>query len=229
MSLDISSYLANQTPSGLDSTGGSATDKTLTSGTKNLASSYTTFLTLLTAQLKNQDPTSPMDTNNFTQQLTQMTGVQQQLLSNQLLQQLVAQKDGYSAVGLIGKTAMAKGGDVAMTDGKADWAYELASAATTATINIADASGKVVWSGTAPDLGAGRHDFAWDGKDNTGHALPDGTYTMSVSATGADGKSITTTPYITGVVSSIENAADGTLVHIGAAKVPLSAIIQVGS
>lgn len=229
MALDIQSYLANQQPSGLDSTGGSATDKTLMSGAKNLASSYTTFLTLLTAQLKNQDPTSPMDTNSFTQQLTQMTGVQQQLLSNQLLQQLVSQKDGYSAVGLIGKTATAQGANAELSTGKADWAYSLASPAAAANIDILNSAGDVVWSGVAPDLASGRHPFSWDGKNNNGAAMPDGTYTLKVQAIGADGKAIATTPYVSGLVSSIENTAAGTLVSIGKAKIPLSAIIQVGS
>ena len=41
---------------------------------QTLTSSYNTFLTLLTTQLKHQDPTSPLDTNAFTQQLVQMTG-----------------------------------------------------------------------------------------------------------------------------------------------------------
>ena len=63
-------------------------------GLAQLADNYQTFLSLLTTQLKNQDPLSPLDTNQFTQQLTQMTGVEQQLLSNQLLQSLVTQSAG---------------------------------------------------------------------------------------------------------------------------------------
>jgi flagellar basal-body rod modification protein FlgD len=229
MALDISDYLAHQTPSGLNSTGGSATDQTIISGSQNLASSYTTFLTLLTAQLKNQDPTSPLDTNSFTQQLTQMTGVQQQLLTNQLLQQMVGQSDGYSAVGLIGKTATAAGGDAKLADGKADWAYGLGSNAAKATLSIADSTGKIVWSGAAPDLSAGSHPFEWDGKDNSGNSVPDGVYTLSVTASDPTGASVTASPYVVGTISSIENTASGTIVQIGPAKVPLSAIIQVGA
>src|ERR1700761_4801055 len=66
-----------------------------TSGLASLASNFQSFLSLLTTQLQNQDPTNPMDTNTFTQQLVEMTGVQQQLLSNNLLTTLVAQgQDG---------------------------------------------------------------------------------------------------------------------------------------
>ena len=76
----------------------------------SLAGNFQSFLTLLTTQLKNQDPTSPLDTSQFTQQITQMTGVEQQLLSNQLLQQLVTAQGGVaSAANLIGETVTAPG------------------------------------------------------------------------------------------------------------------------
>ena len=81
-----------------------AATSTINSGLSGIADNYQTFLSLLTTQLKNQDPTSPLDTNSFTQQLVQMTGVQQQLLSNTLLKQLVTQSGGSvtGAVDLIG-------------------------------------------------------------------------------------------------------------------------------
>ncbi|MFI4974443.1 MAG: flagellar hook assembly protein FlgD [Caulobacterales bacterium] len=71
----------------------------------SLANNFQTFLSLLTTQLRNQDPLQPLDSSQFTQQITQMTGVEQQLLSNQLLQQLVTAQGGLGqAAGLIGKT-----------------------------------------------------------------------------------------------------------------------------
>jgi flagellar hook assembly protein FlgD len=88
----------------------SSTSGQVNSGLASLADNFQGFLSLLTTQLKNQDPTSPLDTNQFTQQITQMTGVEQQLLSNQLLQQLVSQQGGLTqAAGLIGKTITAPG------------------------------------------------------------------------------------------------------------------------
>lgn len=95
-----------------------ATSNTINSGLAALANNQQTFLSLLTTQLKNQDPLSPVDTNQFTQQITQMTGVEQQLLSNQLLQQLVSSQGLPQAVGMIGKTITAPGantGDPAIT------------------------------------------------------------------------------------------------------------------
>jgi flagellar basal-body rod modification protein FlgD len=79
-------------------------------GLASLADNFQSFLTLLTTQLRNQNPLNPTDTNQFTQQITQMTGVEQQLISNQLLQQLVAEQTGVSAAaGLIGDTITAPG------------------------------------------------------------------------------------------------------------------------
>ena len=66
-----------------------STNTTVASGQTQLNTDYNTFLQLLTTQLKNQDPLSPMDTNTFTQQLVAMNGVQQQLQTNSLLQTLV--------------------------------------------------------------------------------------------------------------------------------------------
>jgi flagellar basal-body rod modification protein FlgD len=207
----------------------SSTVSGLVDGQKNLASSYTTFLSLLTAQLQNQDPLSPLDTNSFTQQLVQMTGVQQQLLSNELLQQLVTKKDdsGYNAVNLIGRTATATTGDTQLADGKAQWTYELPFAAASATLTITDARGNTVWTGPATELGAGKHAFTWDGKNGNGAKVDDGVYTLKVSAKDDADKAIAATTSVVGKVSGIEQTANGTLVTVGAAKVPLSAITAV--
>ena len=90
--------------------GQTSTQAGLNTGLAALADNFQGFLTLLTTQLKNQDPTSPLDTNQFTQQITQMTGVEQQLLTNQLLQQLVTVQGGLTAgAGLIGKVVTAPG------------------------------------------------------------------------------------------------------------------------
>jgi flagellar hook assembly protein FlgD len=105
------SSAAASNPNSTNSTSSaSATQLSLNSGLAGLASNFQGFLTLLTTQLKNQDPTSPADTNQFTQQITQMTGVEQQLLSNQLLQQLVTAQGGVaSAANLIGENVTAPG------------------------------------------------------------------------------------------------------------------------
>src|SRR6187549_3297985 len=100
----------------------SVTNTTAVSGTgrARLAENFDTFLSLLTTQLKNQDPLAPMDSTQFTQQLVQMTGVEQQLLTNDLLEKLVSNTgSGIStAVSLIGKEVRAESADAGLKGGK---------------------------------------------------------------------------------------------------------------
>jgi len=102
---------ANASSSGANGTSSAAAGQlSINNGLAGLADNFQSFLTLLTTQLQNQDPLNPTDTNQFTQQITQMTGVEQQLMSNQLLQQLIAQQTGISAgANLIGDTITAPG------------------------------------------------------------------------------------------------------------------------
>ena len=143
------------------STSGTSTSTAINNSLASLASNSQTFLTLLTTQLKNQDPTSPLDTNQFTAQLVQMTGVEQQLLSNQLLQTLVNQSSGggvTGAVGLIGKQVTASGNTATLTDGSASWQYNLGGNAANVTVQVSDSSGNVVFTGAAP-TGSGPQSF----------------------------------------------------------------------
>ena len=210
----------------------SASTANLQAGQDNLKIGYDTFLKLLTTQLQHQDPTSPLDTNQFTTQLVQMTGVQQQLLSNELLQSLVSQGASgtgvSSAVGLIGQTVHATGDTVTLDGGKGKWSYGLADGAKSATLTIKTSGGAVVWTGPAPDLAQGRHDFTWDGKDSSGRQLPDGgLYTLSVSAVDANGAAVKSATEVTGVVTSVESVDGSTVLNLGRTKVLFSALNQV--
>lgn len=208
-------------------TTGAKTD-VLASGQSNLNTSYDTFLQLLTAQLKNQDPTSPLDPNAFTQQLVQMTGVQQQLLTNELLQSLVNQGGGavQSAVGLIGKTATATTDQAVYQNGKAQWSYDLGGAASQANLSITDPSGRVVWTGSAPDLSSGPHTFTWTGD---GKAANGATYKLNVQAVDSSGAAMTATTSVSGLVDSVRQASGQTLVKIGGVEAPLSSVTSVSA
>src|SRR5260221_3923636 len=202
---------------------GTIADKVNASANR-LADAQQTFLKLLTTQPKNQDPLSPLDSNQFTQQIVQMTGVEQQLYSNQLLEQLVAGGgaglSGY--VGLIGKTVAVKGDTNTLVGGKASYAYDLASTADSTNLEIVDGAGRVVWTGTAASGSAGRHTFVWDGKDSSGNQMADGgQYRLIVDAT-AGGAPVTATSYITGVGNALETIDRPTLLTVGRTRKPLS-------
>ena len=245
MSSSITNFLANQSAF-TASTSGSATSSTaatpssstssgtasdLATGASDLSTSYQTFLTLLTTQLQNQDPSSPMDPNQFTTELVQMTGVQQQLLSNQLLQQLVNASPASgvsSAVSLIGQQVTATSATANLSNGQANWTYNLPSAASSATVSVANSTGQVVYTGTAPSFAAGANTFSWNGQSNSGVQLPDGTYTLSVAATDSSGGAITPTLSVSGTASSVQNVNGTTMVTVGSSQVPVSAVTNVG-
>jgi len=201
-----------------------------TASRTSLVSNFETFLQLLTAQLRNQDPLSPLDSNEFTAQLTQMTGVEQQLLTNDLLTSLLAAQQGGGlggATSYIGKEATAVWSATRLEDGKANWSYELGANASEATLNVLDGSGRTVWTGPAPDLASGTHDFIWDGKTTAGGQLPDGgVYSLQVSARSGT-NDVTAQVLTTGRVTGVELANGVPFLSIGSSLVPLSAIIGV--
>ena len=198
-------------------------------GRTGLASNFETFLQLLTSQLKNQDPLSPLDSNQFTQQLTQMSGVEQQLLTNDLLTSLLAAQQGGlgGASNYIGKNATAVWSATKLEGSKATWSYELGASASEATLSIVDGKGKTVWTGPAPDRTTGTHDFTWNGKTTAGGQLPDGgVYSLKITAK-AGTNPVEAQVLTRGTVTSVELADGVPYLAIGAALVPLSSVIGV--
>jgi flagellar basal-body rod modification protein FlgD len=175
-----------------------------TSGT--LAGNFQTFLTLLTTQLQNQNPLDPLDTNQFTQQLVQFAGVEQQLKTNDQLTTLVSlQQTAQStqALTFVGKTAVVDGSTAALTNSSATWDL---SVPTNSNVNIAitNSTGQTVFSGSYAVIAGSNHTFAWDGKGNDGTQWPDGKYKMTATAADSAGNSVAVSTQIQGVVSSVD-------------------------
>jgi flagellar basal-body rod modification protein FlgD len=207
----------------------SATQQTINTAQKSLASDQQTFFTLLTAQLRNQDPLSPLDTNQFTQQLVAMTGVQQQIVANQLLQQMVDGRSGIGdPVGLIGKTVTADTAQAPLASAKADWLYALDAPASKVLAQVYDSMDRLIWSSQTGPLAAGEQAVTWDGKDALGNQRPDGgTYKLKVTAVDANGKDVGAKVYRRGLATSIVQDNGQTLVNIGGVKVPTSQVNSV--
>lgn len=203
----------------------------INSSNKMLASNFETFLTLLTTQMKNQDPLSPLDSNQFTAQLTQMAGVEQQLLTNDLLTSLLkAQAAGGldNASNYIGKEVTAAWTATEFREGKASWAYELGTSADKVNLQIVDSKGAVVWEGQAPDKGAGIHDFTWNGELKGGGKAEDGgVYTLKVSATNETGAKVDAQALIRGRVTGVEMYNGEPFLVIGDSILPLSTVISL--
>ncbi|MCS6622680.1 hypothetical protein N0B44_07145 [Roseibacterium beibuensis] len=203
----------------------------INSGTAMLASNFETFLALLTSQLKNQDPLSPVDSNQFTAQLTQMAGVEQQLLTNELLKSLVSAQGGgglESAATYIGKEATAAWSATKFTDGEAGWSYEIASNAASAKLEVLDGSGNVVWSGDAPDKTTGVHEFSWDGDATSGNDGQEGqVYSLRITAKDAAGAAIDAQVLTKGRITGVEMYDGEAFLTVGNSILPLSSVIAL--
>ncbi len=184
-----------------------ATGKSATPGVdKNtLAGNFQTFLTLLTTQLKNQNPLDPLDTNQFTQQLVQFAQVEQQLKQNEQLATLVSlEKTAQStmALGFVGASVAVDGQTAALANGQANWTFSVPKPAQ-ATVTIKSATGQTVYSGNF-GMNTGPQSFTWDGRDANGVQWPDGNYTLSVVAKDASGQPVAVATEVEGVVDSVD-------------------------
>jgi flagellar basal-body rod modification protein FlgD len=189
-----------------------------------LAANFDTFLVLLTAQLKNQDPLEPMDSAEFTQQLVQFSQVEQQINSNKNLESLIAltkARSSADAVSYLGKTLTLTDGRAPLMNGEANWAYALDNDASAATLAIRNARGDVVFTAAA-ETAAGLHSFTWDGVGTGGITLPPGPYQLVVTARTSDGEAIDTRVASQGIISEVDLTGDEPILMIGPLGVPIS-------
>jgi len=189
------------------------------------------FLTLLVAQLQNQDPLNPAESTEFTAQLAQFSSLEQLQNINDALagfEVYQATSNNIQASNFIGQTVTAAGDSVSVTNGSADpISIELDDDCQTVYIQIYDAYGEYVTDIEAGSLTAGMHSIAWDATDQYGTAVGDGSYSLSVMAMDADGNSVSTTSYITGEVTGVDYQSGETMLLIGDQQVSIASLIRV--
>jgi len=185
------------TTTGTDTTGTS----TSTSSTYNLSADD--FMTLLLTQLKNQDPTDPTDMSTFTSQLCSLNQLEQATTTNDYLKE-IASGSNSEEVNYIGKSITFDGDSISVSDGTADnLVFSLDSDATNVAITIYDSDGNEVKTITATDLSSGTNTITWDGTDDDGSAVDDGSYTYEVSALDSSGDSVDAVAYKTAKVTGV--------------------------
>jgi flagellar basal-body rod modification protein FlgD len=182
-----------------------------------IAGNFQSFLLLLTTQLQNQNPLSPLDTNQFTQQLVEFAGVQQQLNTNDSLATLVSlQQTAQStqALEFVGKTAVVNGSTATLSNGSATWQLDVPSNSNV-DITITSSTGQTVFTGTFPANAGNNQPFVWNGKDNNGVQQTDGSYKLTATAKDSSGNSVVVPTKIQGVVSSVDLTQSPPLLSIG--------------
>lgn len=200
----------------------------LTNSRTGLADNFEMFLTLLTEQMKNQDPLNPLDSTQFVNQLVDFSSVEQQIAQNQNLESLLLLQSAAAqanSVSYIGRVATAETPDTVLADGEAEWEYYIPSDAQNVELVIKEGD-KIVARATG-ETGTGTHTFTWDGKDENGSQLDDGIYTLEITATDADDEALDVRIRAAGRVTGVDLSGSEVIVQMGDIAVPLSSIISV--
>ncbi len=214
----LNNNAANVPPSTLTPTGSNALGKD-------------EFLKLMMAQLANQDPTAPADSQAFIAQLAQFSSVEQlqganSRLDNLLLAQASASQTG--AASLVGKNVKYTSDALTLNAGQATTLTgTLGGAAAKSTATIVDANGKVVRTMQLGPQAAGPVAGTWDGKDDGGSPLPPGTYHLRMAATDASGNAVTVTQQASGLVTGVSFANGVPSLIVAGNTVAMNTIIEI--
>jgi flagellar basal-body rod modification protein FlgD len=233
------------TPTNLPTSGtGTPTGNAATAGTGSTAANNaaagtlggTDFLTLMLAQLQNQDPTSPVDSNTFLTQLAQLSEVQgitslntnfsalsSSLTSNQALQ----------ASSLLGHQALVNSSTATLAAGAGvSGAVNVPQTTSQVTLSITDSSGALVNQINLGPQSAGLANFSWNGMAGNGSPAPAGTYTLSAQYAGAATGGTAANTLVNGTVESVSMGAGSaglTLNVSGVGSVPFSSVQQISN
>lgn len=186
------------------------------------------FLTLLITQLRHQDPLNPMENEQITSQLAQLSTVQGIQQLNDTLLGLAGQMDmtqSMQAASLIGKEILVPGSKISLGSNPDNpeiktatpFGIDLMSGADKVTVTIHDGSGKVVREMQVDVQAAGVYSLEWDGRDNTGAVLPDGAYNVEAKATIGDGAPVAIEALRSGRVDSVAYTTQGLQLNLGLA------------
>jgi len=193
----------------------------------SLGSNYNEFLTMLTTQLKNQDPSSPMNTDSFTSELAQFAGVEQQVQTNTNLSSLISLTQGNTlaqGLNLVGKTVSVDGSALPLQNGSASLSYN-APAAGNVAIAVTDSSGNVVKTAQV-SANSGANTWTWNGQSDAGTQLSDGQYSVAIEEAGSGDAMTALTPVVNGTVTGVTSSGSTVDVRLGDVSTSLGNIVS---
>jgi len=164
------------------------------------------FLTLLIAQIKNQDPMSPMDASTMTAQMSQLNMVSSMGTMNTSMQAMLSQMQSanfMNQASLIGHSPMVAGNSINYSGGEVMLGTNLANPLQGVVATIKDASGNIVGTADLGNLNSGMTNFIFDGVDASGAAMPNGIYRVEISGKNNADANESPTPYVGSPVVSI--------------------------
>jgi flagellar basal-body rod modification protein FlgD len=222
------------TGTGSSAGAGSATG----SGAVNSAATLggTNFLTLMLAQLKNQDPTSPVDSNTFLTQLAQLSevqGITQLNTSFSSLSSSLSPSQALQASSLLGHHVLVTSTTANLTaTGTVTGAVNVPQTTSQVLLDVKDSAGVLVRQINLGAQSAGLASFSWDGKAGSGSPAPAGTYTLSAQYAGATSGGTAATTMVNGTVDSVSMGAGSTGLTLnvtGLGRVPFSSVNQISN
>lgn len=193
------------------------------------------FFKMLLTQLKNQDPTSPLDGTEFAAQMAQFTSLEQLRNMNDTLEasmnanlQLAQSVNNTMTATLIGKEVKI-GGNTLKYEGqeKIGFGYKLAADAHTVTINIYDSNNKLVKTIETPSTQMGDTKLYWDFTDNANNKVPKGEYRFEVEAKMSNEDKIAVSLFKYGTIDAIRFNELGTHIVVGNIEYSLSDVLEI--
>lgn len=196
---------------------------------------YDDFMNLLVTQMRYQDPLDPMDNNQFIEQTTNLTQLEELTKISTSIESLTAslQSDAaggdqlLSASSFLGKEVTYSSSNIEVAEGQTEFMFNLPTSAAGATINIFDSMGVQVASYTPSQIENGENKISWNGVDDSGKQLTDGVYSYKVDAVDANGEGLDSWTYAKGVVDSVTSANGSLLFTVGNQKVDYNLIYSV--
>lgn len=188
------------------------------SASASLATNFDTFLNLLTAQLQNQDPLEPVDSSEFTNQLVQFSGVEQQIQTNQNIAQLIQLTNNSTVAGLSGYLGQIVEIDslvAELGEEGVEWRYDMPDNVKSATVSIQDQQGNIIYTEEL-STAEGTASFNWNGETTSGEPREDGFYQMIIQARDSTGEAVGVPARVRARVSGVDLTADDTAISTSA-------------
>ena len=208
------------------------TTSTAASDSADLIGNYETFLTLLTTQLKNQDPMEPMKSEEFTNQLVQYSTVEQQIKSNEQLENLTAMmtsNNALAALNFVDTTVTIDGSKGYLGSyGSVNYSFN-AEEAGTATMVVRNQNGEIVANIPDVAVSAGDQSWKWNGMDAAGNRLANGTYSVQIIAATTDGNDINISSDSTGKVTHVDVSGTEPMLTVNDQTIKMNQIKAISS
>ena len=216
----------------VSSTNTAVTSTDATTTTHKTSLDQADFMTILLAQLKYQDPNSPMDDKEMASQLVQYSSLEQLTKINEGITKLGADNtatDLQTGSNYIGKSIKSTGYNLTVKDTTVSTLYySLGESVSGVTANIYDADGNIVRSESLGSKGKGEFTYVWDGKDTDGNKVTDGTYGVILKADNAAGENVLVQSQISGVVTGVKTSGGKTYLTLGDGRtVDMSNVTEV--